>query len=226
MARRPEFTAAQRKRLKDLGVIPEQIERLRAVLVVVQSALQRDPAQADVRDVLGDVAKHTHSLLATLRPMVSRNDVARAVAIEHMDEAFMDLRREARQPLRFEEGEVAIRILIPQLQQLHLAAHNAFRKMGSYLKPARSRTANWIGVSVLDGALRDGWGLAHPHEPIPEKFEPTAKEGSTFREVVGICYEAAGAGIDADPLRAIRGYMRIRGGSAAKHGKNRTHAKT
>lgn len=226
MAGRPEFTAAQRKRLKYLGVIREQVERLRAVLVAVQSALQREPAQGDVRGVLGDVAKHTRALLAILGPMVSRNDIARAAAIEHMDEAFMDRRREAGQPLRFEEGEVAMRILIPQLQQLHLVADTAFKKMGGHLQPARSRTAHWIGVGVIDGALRDGWEFAHSGESIPEKFKPTANEGSTFREVVGICYEAAGAGVDADPLRAIRAYMRIRGGSAAKRRKNRTHAKT
>lgn len=225
MAQHLDFTAAQRKRLKELGVIPEQVERLRAVLVVVQSVLERAPAQNDVKAALEEVSKQTHSLLAILRPMVSKDDVARAAAIEHMNEAFMACRREAGQPLRFEEGEVAMRILIPQLQQLHLAADTAFKKMGSHLEPARSRTAQWIGVGVIDGALLDGWELAHPHEPIPERVAPTAREGSTFREVAGICYEAAGAGADADPLRAIRAYVSIRGGSAVKRGKNRTHQK-
>ena len=127
-----------------------------------------------------------------------------------------------------------MRSLIPQLQQLRTAARSAIEKIGPHPNPTRSRTALWIPVGTIDGALRDGWEQARRQqlpakglaEQVPEQFQPTATQDSTFREVVGICYEAAGAGVDADPLRAIRAYVGIRKGSAAKRGKNRTPLKT
>lgn len=216
MAQRLDFTATQRKRLKGLGVIPEQVEQLRGVLPFVQSTLDRPAAKNGVKAVLDDVAKHAHSLLSVLEPVVSRNDAERSTALDCMDDAFLDNRRLTGQVLRSDEGETAMRVLIPQLKQLRDAARSASRKIGPNPKAARHRRADPMPVKAIDGALRMGWADVHaqwtsphnPGEPLPRQFEPSKRESSTFRKIVGVCYEAAGADIDADPVRAIEGYMR------------------
>ncbi len=54
----------------------------------------------------------------------------------------------------------------------------------------------------------DDWPAVDTHPP-PFNFKPSSSEGSPFREVVGICYEAM-TGAPRDPERAIKAFIRQR----------------
>lgn len=216
MARRPDFTAAQRKRLKDLQVIPEQVEQLRLVLPFVYSVLDNPATVNDVKATLREIAKRTHALHLVLGAAVSRRDAARAVATALVDGAFMEIRHSVGLPLRFDEGSELMRHLIPQLEQLHAVSNDLFNAIErAKLPPTRHRLSDPHPVGAIAGALSLGWADAHPQwtspsdpgGPMSEQFRPSAKDGSAFLEIVDICYEAAGAPFGANTLKATRALM-------------------
>lgn len=64
---------------------------------------------------------------------------------------------------------------------------------------------------MIAEALVFGWdkeyGRVPKCEPFPASMKPSAAENSTFREIVGICYEAEGG--NEDPLAAIKAFLKM-----------------
>lgn len=135
-------------------------------------------------------------------------------------------------PVHDDDGATSAHHLIPRLSALARAARLGLAAKGA--KPTRHRTASPQPIRWIEGALLRGWNLAHgssvvhgksaeefeekmaamrkapSRPPYPGDFRPSDKEGCAFREIVSICYEAAGAPSEHDPLRAIRSYVKQR----------------
>jgi hypothetical protein len=135
-------------------------------------------------------------------------------------------------PVHDDDGATLAHHLIPRLSALAQAANLGLAKKGA--KPTRHRTASPQPIRWIESALLRGWNQAHgsrvvhgrsaeefeekmeamrktpPMPPYPRNFRPSDKEGCAFREIVSICYEAAGAPSEHDPLRAIRSYLKQR----------------
>jgi hypothetical protein len=132
-------------------------------------------------------------------------------------------------PAHDDDGPTSAHHLIPCLSALARAARRGLEAKGA--KPTRHRTASPQPIRWIEDALLRGWNQAHgsivvhgksaeefeekmasmrkapPRPPYPEAFWPSDSVGGAFREIVGICYEAAGAPPEQEPLRAIRNYL-------------------
>ena len=127
-----------------------------------------------------------------------------------------------------EAGATVSQHLLPRLQALATAAREASETLPA--KPARWRKADPRPIKRIMEALYAGWSKAKgtsvrrtpeyqtPEEafvaigqvrtnPFPKELRASSAPGSPFREIAGICYEAAGGGQDSDPERAIKAYM-------------------
>lgn len=132
-----------------------------------------------------------------------------------------------------DDGATLAHHLIPRLSALARAASIGLAAKGAN-KPTRHRTASPQPIHWIESALLRGWNQAHgssvvhaksaeefeekmealqkgpSRPPYPSKFRPSDREGCAFREIVSICYEAAGAPNEHHPLRAIRSYLKQR----------------
>lgn len=124
--------------------------------------------------------------------------------------------------LHGDDGQTSMHHLIPRLTALVDAARSGIDNIGS--KPRRHRVADPLPVRAINDALLRGWSHEHgppvragdgygtvPRtNPYPRELRPSSKEGSAFREIVRICYEAAGAPTEHDRLRAIEAFLQFR----------------
>jgi hypothetical protein len=207
----PIFTAAQSARLRKLGVHAAQMEKLRIVVALSRLWLNKPAAKNDVAELLDEVAELSRQLAQRLCALVAQRDAAHASAHAHIEAAYWPKRPT-------DDGPTSAHHLCPRLDALCAAARGA--KSSLPPGPVRYRAADYKPIERIDMALRDGWRSIHgpgvrtsdmpgPIPPAyPHELKPSATEGSAFREICGICYEVAGRGVDADPLRAIRAYLR------------------
>src|SRR6185437_14018026 len=191
----PNFTAGQRKRLVNLGVLPEQIEQLRVLLPTVKRVLQAPPGRNATMKVLDGLSKH-------------------AAAMIEVEQRYWKARPD-------DIGPSSAHNVIPRLTALADAARDA----AAFMPPdqARRRTGSGRPIRWIDEALQSGWAVAQGQRevrivdgmefkaglpPYPDKFHP--HESGKFIEIVAVCYEAAGAPPNFEPLAAIRAYVRGR----------------
>ncbi|NYE27316.1 hypothetical protein HDE78_000241 [Rhodanobacter sp. K2T2] len=212
----PNFTDAQLSQLKDLGVIPEQVENLRFAVALTRAELKDSAARNDVAELLREVGELAEKLALRLRALVSQRDVAHSAAHSYIEVAYWAKRGN-------DDGPTSSHHLCPSLDALGESARESLALLPS--GATRHRTASHRPIEHIDRALRDGWRRAHGSgvsaygtptnvpPPYPGKLKPSVgtSESRVFRQICGICYEAAGYGIDHDPLRAIKTYMRICG---------------
>lgn len=216
------FTAAQRRELRRLGVCDQQMEALRFATVTIKRVLYPAAAHNDVAALLDRIADASRELGLKLHSLAAQIDSAHATAFCLVETGYWQGDRLG------DEGPSAAYHLIPRLAALSSAAVAGKESLPE--GPARSRTADWQPIKKIDSALLHGWVKAHgpfvrssgdpesvavalaeihaqaPAKPYPKEFRPSSSADSVFRRIVGICYAAAGA-VNNDPERAIKAYV-------------------
>ncbi len=190
---RRDFTEAQRKELVRLGRTPQQFERLQRILPGIAYYCEAAPRMADVREHLADAAAKAHEAASSLRALLDAPEceLARGEARECLLLALAGQRS-----IRYHEREGEARRLLAAIDDVASAADHARKRMP---KAQTRQVAPWYPLALIDAALSvDG-----PTVP------PSASEALPFREIVGVCYDAARVE-NPDPLRAIRNYLKER----------------
>ena len=207
------FNEAQRNELARLGCTPQQAERLQRILPAIAYYSEAGPALADVRATLAQLGKDAHKATSTLRSLLDapEHELARdearlrlleALAAMHPDRCEVNPQRVStfhRYDSRLDEA----RRLLAALADVAAAADHARERMRG--APQTRAVAHRYPAALIDAALSvDGPQVA-----------PSASAGSPFREIAAVCYAAAGA-TNADPVRAIRDYLRACNSSPEK----------
>ncbi len=199
------FSPSQRDELKRLGVDAEQLKRLQLALRIIKAYTAAPATLCDVRNPLDDLTK------AAARTAKLLNSLSQAPVHD-------DAMTEAKGRLM-----LAIYEVVPDFSELTLAqlqsAACLIRDAASHAlqeiprQQSRHKSAHVYPIKYIDDALLLGFTASQnankegPWPPYP--FKPSASPTSKFRQIVGVCYEAAGAPSN-DPERAIKSYMRVR----------------
>lgn len=199
---KPKFTNRQREHLKQLGLCPAQIDEVERTLALSRALLQSPPTMNSVRDELSAF-------------QVAIDD-ARKVAdkLSNSEKYTQDkiaARKEAQYRIQWVASEVSdvIEALSASLAGLETLGKIVKRALDDLPKKQRRQFADFRPVARIDHALLDGFIKAHKPPFPPYILHRSSSPGSTFRKIVGICYEAMGWSND-DPERAIKSYLRVR----------------
>lgn len=204
MVLRPRFSNNQIAQLQRFGLKKEQIAALAATLISISTILTIMGTRAPLRDVMGELIRLRDTL------------VAGSDAVERMQNpSQMSGLREAQTRIAVAEQEEGGSP--GSLGRAHDAMAEALTLVGLAIaelpkEARRHRTADPRPVRMIDKALAQGWAVAYrgtAMPPLPDKQLPSNSANSTFRKVVGICYEAAGS-TKVDPERAIKNYLALR----------------
>nr|GAT45548.1 predicted protein [Mycena chlorophos] len=162
--------------------------------------------------------------------MSERFDNAHSESLVHLDEAYWRVREEGFPPptagVVETHEDISFHHLIPRLIALSLAADRVLEsKEGA--KPTRHRFASPWPIECIDEGLQKGWirafgsAVTHVRTPMsgrssddqmphntakpryPAYFKPSDKEGSVFKAIAAICYEAAGGRVIAAELAGL-----------------------
>lgn len=190
------FTEEQRERLRKLDLLTEQIAEIESALPLNRSLLEQPAGMADVREelsVLSAALKRAHA------------------AAEKVDKGKSPKLNEARWRLELADFDTtnACETLPTVLKALAAADIGIQRALADLPnKERRSVAADFRPVARIKKALLDGFIKAHKLPLPPCTLRVSSSEGSKFREIVGICYEAMGQK-NADPERAIKQYIAL-----------------
>jgi hypothetical protein len=212
-----QFTADQRNRLANLGLIDKQIENLRRVAAILPLWLDPPAAKNAIRDILEEVESLSSRLSTRLRELVRQRDKAHGVAHGLIETIYWGIRPD-------DCGATSSHNLLPRLAALNQAANDATRS----LPPGQTRSlALWQPIAKIDDAMRNGWRETYPATilksdsdraarapppPYPRKLKPAKSPASVFFEICCICYARAGYD-EANPEAAIRHYIRRKSAS-------------
>lgn len=196
----PDFTDDQRRELKRLGVCDEQITGLRYALGHIRQSLRRPSANNAVAAHLAEIERLAIELSRKLRVGI----VPEAAGM--IEEGYW-----AQHPM--DDGHNVAAHLCPRLDTLTAVANAAIEALPKG-KPVRSRVGSPRPIRLIDDALRNGWVKRHgpvamswtDPEPFPAEHCPSVSEGSAYREIVGICYAAAG--YKRFPKRALEAHVK------------------
>jgi hypothetical protein len=182
------FSEQQRRDLARLQVTPEQIQALEDVLPQCRAMLRDDPPLNEVRAEL----KRLHAALVAAETELVRFESLATRDFPAAEEAF------TRVGLCDPTGAALDRARESLSPAIH-AIERAQRRLPT--EQRRRHRAAWKPVAEIAEALEQGWtsSLPLPHVPSEGVRLP-------FRSVVAICYQTLGSN-NADPLRAIRGYL-------------------
>lgn len=196
------FTRSHLEALKALGVEAEQRARLEPALRVIRLYTEPAPKLGDVRQHLDEVAETARAAARALQALLAAPDTEGA-----RFEANLRLRQAS---LRTDDDGL-VQDPIDQMNSMLRDLLEVAEKAIENTPPAQTRPqAHVYPIRYIDSALRIGFNRIWKSVPAEERrqnpFAPSASEGSPFREVVAICYAAAGSA-NTDPLRAIRAYL-------------------
>lgn len=200
-----KFSPADRGRLSRLGLVTAQIEHLEAELFWVVHDLQPEPSLTAVRNELKkplaaiQKARKAVSGLFALEGPIAREVMHRIDSLDHI------LAKDGQGKYLKTPTEVMEQIL-RDMGTLSAALTVALRNLPT--AQVRHRKAHPYFIGQLDKALRDGYGahIAGMESPPAYHPEPSASEGSAYREIMGICYRTAGHPTE-DPERAIKAFI-------------------
>ena len=212
------FLPEQRRELQDtLGLLPAQVDELESdALRKMRAILRRQPTKSNVRAELEDEANALRSAEDAISRLLrgSLAHPAGSTEVGPKDAAA------ARVMLATFEAEEDPEVLDRALVSIG-AALRVIEKAIAGLpdKPTRHRTASPQLVSLIDKALLSGFLKAHGHwpgtsgqgsdKPLPAyPIKTSCADGSDYRRIVEVCFEAAGAEADQGRERAIREFMR------------------
>jgi|GEM_PF-2934957 len=217
----PDFTDDQKSRLNELGVIPEQVHELRHTLAIVRRYVRRRAANNDIAEPLRDVAR-----LAS--------ELARKLQTAMVPEAAMMIEEGYWRARPKDEGPTVAMHMCPRLDALTAAARAAIDTVPNGTQ-ARTSVGDPRPIRAIDEALLDGWVKRYgpmacswidpdggedaviaamvkaaeenpPGKPFPARHRPSVSDGSAYREIVGICYAAAG--YERYPKRALQAHVK------------------
>ena len=211
------FTQEQIRELKSIGLSPEQTDELaNHALPSMGAYLRKQPAKgevvAELDSALTALQRAENAIHRLLRGSTAPQSQAREVppsdaALARVLVASFDMGA---------DGYVLDKAL-PPLSAAIRVIELAIRTLPS--PPTRHRTALYFPVQLVDKALVSGFlkasghwpGLSGPNasQPVPPyPIERSYGEGSDYRRIVEICYEAAGAGAGSRE-RPIREFLRL-----------------
>lgn len=196
-----------------LELLPAQIAELESIaLPSMQAFLRKAPARNDVRDLLQETAKALQSAKAAIERLLAAGSVPNGTAGSPGDAAM------ARVLLASYElgadGNV-LDLAMPSIGSAILVVEKASNALPE--KPVRHPAASPYPVGLIDQALLSGFLKAHNHWPgtsgtgsatalPPYLVSASYAEGSDYRRIVEICYEAAGCGVGSRE-RAIKAFI-------------------
>lgn len=211
----PKFSKEDISRLEELDLLPEQIERLERKLIYIANIAIPVAPMADVRDELGGFLsslKHVKKCISEiLSAQKKENNPARyeaRVRIELTDMTDID------EMSVYGPDEIPTQLMKSTLDKIDLlerVADDALKNLPRV--QARNRIASPDAIRLLKSSLDAGFQAHHlrknPDSPLPpyEEIKISASEDSIFREIAGICYQAAGHPTD-DPRGAIDQYLK------------------
>ena len=197
-----------------LELLPAQIAGLESIaLPLIKAFLRKPPARNDVRDLLQDTADSLRSAKAAIEKLLASGSIPNRTAGSAGDAAM------ARVMLASYElggaGDV-LDLTLPAIGSAILVVEKASSALPK--KPVRHPAASHYPIGFIDEALLSGFLKAHNHwhgtmgsgsaTPLPPYLvTASCAEGSNYRRIVEICYEAAGHGAGSRE-RAIKSFIR------------------
>lgn len=184
----PDFTDDQRRRLRTLGVIDEQVHELRHALIVVRQYV-RTPAANNVQaEHLAEIESLATELSRKLRTYVVP-EAARMIEERYWLQRSMD------------DGATVAGHLCPRLDVLAASASNAVDSLPKG-KPVRGRSGNPEPVKRIDEALQAGWAKAHPLGLVSAWIDPKHGEEALTIALEKIAADLPELGSEASRARA------------------------
>lgn len=184
----PDFTDDQRRRLRTLGVIDEQVNELRHALIVVRQYV-RTPAANNVQaEHLAEIESLARELSRKLRTAVVP-EAARMIEERYWLQRVMD------------DGATVAGHLCPRLDVLAASAASAADSLPKG-KPVRSRAGNPEPVKRIDEALHAGWAKAHSLSLVSTWIDPDHEETELTATLERIASQLPESGSDASKALA------------------------
>lgn len=219
----PDFTGDQKREMRRHGVCDEQIAELRHALGHIRQSLRKQSANNAVAAHLADIERLAIELSRKLRVGIVP-EAAHMIGVGYWAQRPMD------------DGHDVAAHLCPRLDTLTAVARAAIEALPEG-EPVRKKTGNPRPIRLIDDALMRGWVKRHgpvamswtapdgdeaaviaamiedakanpPGKPFPKEHCPSVSEGSAYREIVGICYAAAG--YKRFPKRALEAHVKAR----------------
>lgn len=197
------FKGVDRTLLKNLGLVPEQVEELQAILPICAAWL-RPPLTTNelVRKALLDLAGVTEGASASVRRLMCTPR-----QIPDRFEAWQRLL------LALHEESLDERWLTDVADRLHSLASVLTAAAAPLLdSPRRHHAARIEPIGVIDRALLNGFNNHHGSDrPTPHYLtHVSSSPSSDFFKIASIVYRTATAGGIDNPERAIKSFLRWR----------------
>lgn len=220
------FSDDEQSRLRELGVIDEQVQQLRFAQLAIRVAIAPHAARNDALQLLEDIRKLSVELDRKLGVLLLPPTAGHSLVHALLEERYWRIAdRQA------DDGPTLSEHLMPRLRALSASASHSIDSLPK--QATRHRTGDPTPIRRIDEALLWGWVKAHgpvagawasfdneadeiaamiehaqaqrPAKPYPAEFRPSVSASSAFREIVEICYSAAG--YKAFPKRALEAYV-------------------
>lgn len=195
------FEPHQRVELLRLGLVNEAIDQIEVdALPRAQFIIKPDPPLGSVRDELSDVAQAIGGAQSAIEKLLSATEAAphRLAALQLVAAVALPDRR------RHIFGGARLQDAFKSLAKAMEVVEDAMAEIPP--GPIRHRTASDLPIDLIHSALQLGFIFAG-REPLHPTLRPSASPTSAFRRIIGICYEAIGAGSN-DPERAIKAFVK------------------
>ncbi len=206
---RHSFTKTQRQRLTRLKLTPGQIDALekRALRAIASTA---EPFRyGEMRAPLKDIEKQARDLAQRIERLPTSPDAGARQAFFHLIEA--DIAQKADEHVAnpangYPEGPAPDELAI-ELRRLAKLARSVLAKVEG--RQGKNRMAHPYPIRAIVDSLLESWVAEHQCEgkPLPAyDLEVSYTPNSRFRQIAGICYQAAGHP-NPDPERSIKAYI-------------------
>ena len=194
----PTFTEEQKEPLSRLGLFDQQIKAVESVLPTVQALLGQAAPLTDVREPIESLGKALASA---------------SLAIAHLCPAYNNTSAKQEARLRLQLADFHLNrnmngeTLDTAAQSLATTAKVVERALQHLPRDQRRHRANPLPIATIERALLESCDLKlHTGKRFPPFLKPSASEASPFREIIEICYAAAGAK-NSNPERAIKAHI-------------------
>lgn len=218
----PDFSDDDKKRLRQLGVVDEQLAELRYALIIVRMTVAPKATKNGTKALLVEIRALSDKLDRKLMSLISQPSAEHNLTHALLEERYwlIDDRQD-------DIGPTISSHLIPRLRALSTCASDALDSLPN--NPTRNRSADPAPIKRIAAALLHGWiksqgsrvrttpenetladmiaeaKASPPQPPYPDAFQPSVSENAPFREIAGICYRTVGG--NPDPERPIKSFL-------------------
>lgn len=215
---KPTFTRDQRRELRTMKLSPEQLDDLENMaLPVVLAYVVKQPRKNEVKEELKQTSTSLKAAITSIERLLC------VAAIVKSSQAEIAARDAALTRVIVASYGAGLHgdVLDNTLPPLRAAIDVIERAIKDLPKGAtRHRTASHIPIGFIDDALLSGFLKANGHSPglsgpnagkaLPHySVERSYGDGTDYRRITEICYEAVGAGTGSRE-QAIRAFMKAR----------------